>query len=72
MTAVDTFTNVMRGLSFGIAVGFVALVFETTRYWWTNHRKRPVDWQKDFPEYRIPKAGHVERIWNWGPRRRFW
>jgi hypothetical protein len=62
MTTVDTFTNVMRGISFGIAVGLVYMVFETIRYWRAEHRKRPIDWRKDFPEYRCAKDTHVKVV----------
>jgi hypothetical protein len=26
------------------------------------HTRRPLDWERDFPEYRCPKDGHVKVV----------
>jgi hypothetical protein len=62
--AVDTFTNVLRAVTFGLSLAFVLLVAECLRYWWTHrrHRQRLYDWEVEDPELRPERPRSHVRV----------
>ena len=55
----------MNGLNFDLAaLSFAAFIGSTTylviKFWHWAHSERPVDWERDYPEFRHAKETHVK------------